>query len=165
MDLQQRIDLVLADHDEITEQLGQQYFAEAMASVRDLIDFGADRATSYTYEPSQFDPDTGERIVNRTRYYEDDLTEGLVNVHSVLACQGRVCIVHSPTEHHMRTWPIWWESERSRFERQCVCGNTHPDPDQFWFWEQRGLLRRAEHNCDGCCIAPAPAIWQPVTLP
>ncbi len=74
----------------------------------------------------------------------------LVNVHPPERCAGRTCVVHNPTDHHMRPWPVAWRDD-NRFDRFCPHGIGHPDPDQFVHWEQMGLMGRAEHDCDGCC--------------
>jgi hypothetical protein len=66
----------------------------------------------------------------------------LGNVHKAEKCDGRPCIVHNPTEHHMRNWPLVWRAFRGQFERTCPHGIGHPDPDQ---------IGDMTHGCDGCC--------------
>lgn len=79
----------------------------------------------------------------------------LVNVHEIDGCAGRVCILHSPTKHHMHTWPLHWRDDRGIFERICDHGVGHPDPDQFDYWDSLGDDddSRGVHGCDGCCSA------------
>lgn len=70
----------------------------------------------------------------------------LRNVHSPNGCFGRPCIIHAPSDHHMRDWPIIWRDDRGITERACAHGVGHPDPDQ-----RPGDMI---HGCDGCCVAP-----------
>lgn len=71
----------------------------------------------------------------------------LLVVHSKEVCDGAPCVIHAPTDHHMRAWPLKWRTDRQIFERICPHGIGHPDPDQ-----------RADgtHGCDGCCSPPSP---------
>lgn len=80
----------------------------------------------------------------------------LTNVHSEDKCRGRVCVVHNPTDHHMRSWKMLWRDDRGIFERICPeHGVGHPDSDQFQFWEETGQEDQAVHGCCGCCRPPA----------
>lgn len=87
-----------------------------------------------------------------TRYFMPDGSE-LVNVHSPTQCHGRVCIVHSPTNHHMIDWKLHWRMDRGIFERICSHGIGHPDPDQLPYWEEIGRPEEGVHGCCGCCFA------------
>lgn len=81
----------------------------------------------------------------------------LVNVHDEAECAGRTCIIHSPTHHHMRAFPLHWRADRDIFERICEHGIGHPDPDQFAYWDEiskHGDDGRGVHGCDGCCQPP-----------
>ena len=78
----------------------------------------------------------------------------LVNVHDESQCRGRVCVIHRPTEHHMRPWPLHWRGDRLLFERLCPHGVGHPDPDQFDYWEATGRRHLSIHGCDFCCQPP-----------
>jgi hypothetical protein len=68
------------------------------------------------------------------------------------------CVLHAPTDHHMRSWLLNWRQDRHIFERICEHGVGHPDPDQFAFWEythgeeDAGFM--GVHGCDGCCASP-----------
>lgn len=75
----------------------------------------------------------------------------LSNVHKESACAGRACVIHNPSEHFMRSWPLLWRDDRGIFERTCVHGVGHPDPDQFHYWKEIGTEYEASHGCDGCC--------------
>lgn len=84
--------------------------------------------------------------------------EGMVlrNTHDFQVCQDRgprPCVIHNPTRHHMRLWPLILRDDRfpPLFERRCEHGTGHPDPDQFHYWKRHGLEEMAVHGCDGCC--------------
>ena len=66
-------------------------------------------------------------------------------VHPPGVCAGRACVVHGPSEHHMRDWPMVWRPFRGQVERTCPHGIGHPDPDQ---------AGDTTHGCDGCCGVP-----------
>lgn len=74
----------------------------------------------------------------------------LCNVHDGDVCQGRTCIVHNPTDHHMSLWPMVWRN--GRFERKCPHGTGHPDLDQFDYWAEVGAEAMGVHGCDGYCV-------------
>jgi hypothetical protein len=42
------------------------------------------------------------------------------------------------------------------FERICLHGVGHPDPDQCYFWsikfDRETAFYKEIHGCDGCCI-------------
>lgn len=76
----------------------------------------------------------------------------LINVHDPASCAGRPCVIHAPTEHHMRAWKLHWRDDRSIFERLCAHGIGHPDPDQYAFWESINRESLKVHGCDGCCV-------------
>lgn len=78
----------------------------------------------------------------------------LANVHPPGKCAGQVCIVHNPTDHHMRTWPVFWRDDAHLFERMCEHWVGHPDPDQREFWKLHGWEHKGIHGCDGCCRQP-----------
>lgn len=84
------------------------------------------------------------------RYFLPDGRE-LVGVHDEALCEGRTCIIHSPTEHHMSEWPLIWRDDRGIFERACEHNVAHPDPDQEVYWVETGQEGQAIHGCDGCC--------------
>lgn len=81
----------------------------------------------------------------------------LRNVHDWRQCQPedgfykRTCVIHRPTPHRMRLWPLTWRDDRGIFERHCKHGIGHPDPDQIPYWESVGRSTEAIHGCDGCC--------------
>lgn len=97
----------------------------------------------------------------------------LAHVHSEVTCAGRACVVHHPTNHHMRRWRLLWRGDRrpGLFERVCPHGIGHPDPDQYGYWRAAAKAWRPPlnadildgppvsnpfeamgvHGCDGCC--------------
>lgn len=75
----------------------------------------------------------------------------LINVHDERKCAGETCVIHNPTEHHMREWPRVWRNDRGIFERICEHGIGHPDPDQFPRWEKTDQMYEGIHGCDRCC--------------
>src|SRR5689334_9269689 len=81
--------------------------------------------------------------------------EMLAFLHSPDLCRGRSCVIHGPSEHHMRSWPTNYRYDRHIMERICPHGIGHPDPDDSEYrktthamWTQTG---GDVHGCDGCC--------------
>lgn len=75
----------------------------------------------------------------------------IVNVHDIGRCMGRHCVIHNPSAHHMRNWPIEWRNDDKMFERRCPHGVWHPDPDDYAYLIAIGESERMAHGCDGCC--------------
>lgn len=78
-------------------------------------------------------------------------TGQLVKSHGLSVCVPP-CAIHSPSEHHMRTWPLHWRADRGIMERVCSHGIGHPDPDDIKIRMRNG---DGIHGCDGCCRPPA----------
>lgn len=73
-------------------------------------------------------------------------------VHGKKDCLGKFCVVHNPSNHHMRHWPTHWRDDRRIMERICKHGVGHPDPDMLAFRRDMGLPDAdGVHGCDGCC--------------
>lgn len=70
-----------------------------------------------------------------------------ISHHSRGECGG-VCPIHSPTEHHMKTWAQHWNHSRQIMERVCPHFRHHPDPDDYL---ARTRSDYGAHTCDGCC--------------
>lgn len=87
---------------------------------------------------------------------EMELLTQLQGVHPESKCAGRVCVIHNPTDHHMRTWPMNWRGDRGIIERICKHHVGHYDPDHMPLWKSLGLEDNAIHGCchAGCCIPP-----------
>lgn len=47
---------------------------------------------------------------------------------------GRPCVVHNPSDHGMRGWPLIWDAQQSRMRRLCPHDVEHPDPDDATYW-------------------------------
>ena len=59
----------------------------------------------------------------------------LANVHPRTEICDLACVVHNPSAHHMRFWPLIWRDDRGIFERVCPEHSIgHPDPDQDFYW-------------------------------
>jgi hypothetical protein len=59
------------------------------------------------------------------------------------------CPLHNQTAHHMTDWPLAWNDERGVFERVCLHGIGHPDPDDRP--TRLGMTDATRHDCDRCC--------------
>ena len=75
----------------------------------------------------------------------------LRNVLSAVKCAGRQCVLHYPSDHHMREWPTMYRAEKGLMERICPHGIGHPDPDDAAYHVSRGAMWTTVHGCDGCC--------------
>lgn len=75
----------------------------------------------------------------------------LVNIHPADRCAGRHCVVHNPSDHHMRSWLLNWRGDKGVMERQCPHGVGHPDPDDATYQRSVGRDFLTVHGCDGCC--------------
>lgn len=83
----------------------------------------------------------------------DGVEFSFYNVHPETECQGRACIIHNQTDHHMRSWRLHYRADRGIFERICPeHGTGHPDPDQFDYWAETAQEWQAVHGCCGCCV-------------
>lgn len=87
--------------------------------------------------------------------WNDDTYYTLKNVHNPENCEGRACVIHHPTDHHMSDWILYWRDDRGIFERLCPeHGTGHPDPDQGDFWRETNQEWQWVHGCcgaPGCC--------------
>jgi len=70
----------------------------------------------------------------------------LFKVHDESKCKSKNCVIHNPSDHHMRDFPTLWRQERRLMERICKCGVGHPDPDE--------INPDTVHGCCGCCEKP-----------
>lgn len=96
-------------------------------------------------------------------FFVDNFTDGiygfqsgtigeLVNVHSATLCAGRNCVIHNPSDHHMRSWKTNWRADRGLMERICPKhGTGHPDPDDVAYHVSEGRDWMGVHGCCGCC--------------
>lgn len=77
----------------------------------------------------------------------------LTGVHDPAKCAGRPCVIHAPSDHHMRTWPLNWRADKGVMERTCPHGTGHPDPDDLAWNVSEGRDWVGVHGCCGCCRA------------
>lgn len=82
---------------------------------------------------------------------QDDSEFVLEHVHPEGSCGATICVIHNPTEHHMRDWFLVWRGDRRIFERICEHSVGHPDPDQYEYWKATKQEMMGVHGCDGCC--------------
>lgn len=68
-----------------------------------------------------------------------------MRVHPRSACETRdaPCVIHKPSDHHMRDWPLNFRGDTGVMERICPHGWGHPDPDHMAY--VRSLT--PEHKC------------------
>lgn len=78
--------------------------------------------------------------------YTTGTGQTIYNVHPMDDCIGRPCVMHAPSNHHMREWKTHWRADRHLMERLCPHGIGHPDPDD--------ISEDRVHGCDGCCRPP-----------
>lgn len=81
----------------------------------------------------------------------DDVLE---NVHPRELCEGRNCVLHNPSDHHMREWKLNFRNDTGQMERLCEHGIGHPDPDDLAYHTSIGR-DFSIHGCDGCCWKPS----------
>ena len=74
-----------------------------------------------------------------------------LNTHRPEDCAGRNCVIHNPSDHRMKDWPLNWRSDRGLMERTCEHFCAHPDPDDIAYKVSIGLTSEGIHGCDGCC--------------
>lgn len=75
----------------------------------------------------------------------------LENIHPQTQCAGQACVIHNPSDHHMRGWPLNFRQDKMLMERTCEHGVGHPDPDDLAWHVSAGRDWQGVHGCDGCC--------------
>jgi hypothetical protein len=91
------------------------------------------------------------RLIGVFEKWEMDDGKTLTGVHLEANCIDWPCVLHRPTDHHMSEWHLHWRGDRGIFERLCIHGIGHPDPDQYAYWDAQGMESEGVHGCDGCC--------------
>lgn len=90
----------------------------------------------------------------------------LGNVHNQNKCAPDTCVIHNPSDHHMRGWTSSWNDITVTMWRICPHGLLHIDPDELLYQRKRfGDAQAAGlsvHTCDGCCQPPPVLIPAPV---
>lgn len=89
------------------------------------------------------DPVHGSAVGNVTLFF----------VHSPDECQPWPCVLHRPSDHHMRDWPTLWRADKRIMERTCPHGVGHPDVDDLAYHVRNGRGYLGIHGCCGygCC--------------
>ena len=84
----------------------------------------------------------------------------ILRVHLASVCQSRdvPCVIHRPSEHHMRGWRLNWRDDLKLMERVCPHGLGHPDPDQLAWERASGRDWGRVHGCDSCCTRSTDAV-------
>jgi hypothetical protein len=78
------------------------------------------------------------------------LPNGLIlkYVHRPDTCKGPNCVIHNPSDHPLRQFPLHWRGDIGLMERICTHGVGHPDPDHLAWDPREGM---GIHGCCGCC--------------
>lgn len=76
-----------------------------------------------------------------------------VNFHPLDNCTGRFCVIHRPSNHHMKTWDKYIRFDKyALIERICPKHRVgHPDPDSLAYFKRHGAEILGVHACCGCC--------------
>lgn len=121
-----------------------------------LVRQARDERDRARYLAARLEADATERpwFVNVVDEYGMAIGESNVVTHHRDACQGRGCVRHHPSDHHMRGWPITYRADQGISERRCEHGIGHPDPDDIAYIISRGGGIVDMHGCDGCCQEP-----------
>lgn len=90
----------------------------------------------------------------------------IAHTHAAHVCAGSACVVHNPSDHHMRDWPLKLVGARALgqapgrvlvlSERICSHQFAHPDPDSLAYVSAHSTLPQgwwSDHLCDGCCVS------------
>ena len=73
-----------------------------------------------------------------------------LRTHTETVCEGQVCCVHNPSDHHMASWDQFWDARFGIMMRVCDHDIVHPDPDDLVV-RTRDWANMPSHSCDGCC--------------
>lgn len=102
------------------------------------------------------DPDPNEKTHLRAHAAEPtfgiQVGEVEISTHPPAACAGEWCVIHNPSDHIMRDWPMNFRMDNAALvERLCPHGIGHPDPDSVAYFMRQGMSSMSVHGCDGCC--------------
>lgn len=90
----------------------------------------------------------------------------LRHIHDVTACGNWArmgknhCVIHDPSDHGMREWPLIWNKDRSQMFRLCPHLLEHPDPDDVDYWVASGDQGAVDHECCRKCFPGMPCVAQ-----
>jgi hypothetical protein len=86
-------------------------------------------------------------------------TGQIIYYHPAEDCEDKgPCPMHSPSDHHMKTWPMHGNMSLKLplIERICPHNAMHPDPDSLaWCLKVDPKFNCYHGACDGCCHTPA----------
>lgn len=85
-------------------------------------------------------------------------SQGPVKTHGLGQCAGRPCVIHSPSDHHMKDWPLSFRMDLGALAfRRCEHFAEHPDIDSIAYMAGRFGMQTALalllHRCceHACC--------------
>lgn len=81
----------------------------------------------------------------------------LAHIHDEKLCKGRHCVIHNPSDHHMRDLPLIWDAQETQMMRLCEHDLVHPDPDDIAYWVNIAKQPwKTHHECcaNNCCKEP-----------
>lgn len=88
-------------------------------------------------------------------------SQGPIQTHGKGVCDGQTCVIHNPSQHHMRLWDLYMDPGKAYLAyRICPHGSRHPDPDSMAYmirrltslgWTRDDASALGVHTCDGCC--------------
>lgn len=81
----------------------------------------------------------------REIWYISDSDQIVRGIHPVRWCSG-VCVVHRPSNHFMREFPLAFDLESKCFYRTCSHGEVHQDPDERTYWTRMMELTRKKRR-------------------
>ena len=85
--------------------------------------------------------------------YGANVGEREIITHKPDRCEGEWCVIHNPSDHHMRDWPMLMRMDKlALVERTCPHGVGHPDPDSLAYFLRHGDDWMGVHGCDRCCV-------------
>lgn len=63
-------------------------------------------------------------------------------------CREFGCVVHNPTDHHMKDWTLNWRTDTGVMERLDPAeGVGHPDPDALAWAKRHDMSWHGVHGC------------------
>jgi len=101
----------------------------------DLHYGGGDVRHVAAFEPHEIPPDGMIMHGTDQDIYLTGAGQGVSGTHRASACQGRGCVIHHPSDHHMRMFPTRWAYDTSAASslmvRVCDHDQHHTDPDEI----------------------------------
>jgi hypothetical protein len=120
-----------------------------------------DVSTLHQEEKSREEAEEEERMTEGDWDIIGTHSQGPVKTHGPDRCAGTHCVIHNPSGHHMKDWPLSFRMDLGALAfRECPCGMLHPDPDSIAYFAGRlGLVTALSlllHYCceKQCCNSP-----------